>query len=173
MLTDGQYVIRSQAPAQAHTAIYEPDYYIYSSVIVDTDGTLLGDSQPDSGYGIVFRYENEESYYVFAVNGRQQVSIWLRQNGAWRELRGGPDDWTFADVVNPAGESNHLSILAVGDHLTGFVNGQRVVEVEDDTIVRGAVGFYIATTVREVDDVLTHVAFDNFTVTNSVPSMSG
>ena len=171
-LTDGQYLIQSQAPAQAHTAIYEADYYTYTALIVETDGTLLPDSQPDSGYGIVFRYENEESYYVFAINGRQQVSIWLRQDGAWQELRGGPDDWTFDDAVNPIGEVNHLSILASGSHLTGFVNGKQVVNVEDSTIVRGAVGFYVATTVRDVDSVLARIAFDNFTVTNAVPSMS-
>lgn len=172
-IRDGQYVIQSSAPGQAHTATFLPDEYRYSALIIETDATLLPESQPDSGYGIVFRYENEDSYYVFAINGRQQVSIWLRRDGAWLELRGGADEWTYDAAVHPMGELNHLSILAHGGTLTGYVNGKRVVQVEDDTIREGGVGFYIATTVRQVERVQTGVAFNNFLVTNVVPSMSG
>jgi serine/threonine protein kinase len=172
-ITDGTYMLQSRAPAQAHTAVYSPEYYQYSALIIETNAILSEDSQSDSGYGIVFRYLDENNYYVFAINGRQQVSVWLRENGIWYELRNEPDDWTFNEAVAPAGEANALSILAVGDHISGFVNGTRVVDVFDNTIPQGGVGFYIATTVRNVDEILTHVDFENFTVTNAVPSMSG
>ncbi len=171
-ISDGRYVLRSEAPAQAHTAIFNPEYYQYSALIAETNATLLPGSQPDSGYGLVFRYQDENNYYVFAVNGRQQVSIWIREAGIWRELRDNTDDWTVDEAVEPLGESNYLSILAVGDHFSGYVNGKRVVDVRDNTFSRGAVGFYIATTVRDVEQVHTEVSLENFTVTNAVPSMS-
>lgn len=172
-ITDGQYILRSEAPAQAHTAIFSPDYYQYSALIAEMNATLLPDSQPDSGYGLVFRYQDEDNYYVFAINGRQQVSIWARENGEWRELRDGTDDWTVDEAVEPGGTANYLSVLAIGDHITGFVNSKRVVDVLDDTFTRGGVGFYIATTVRNVDQVHTAVGVEDFSVTNAVPSMSG
>lgn len=172
-IQDGRYILRSQAAGQAHTAIFSPEYYQYSSLIIETRATLSTDSQPDSGFGIVFRYVDEDRYYVFAINGRQEVSIWLRQNGEWHELRDGADEWTIDEAVAPPGEPNLLSVIADGDHITGFVNGTRVVDVTDDSIEEGAVGLYIATTVRPVAEVLTEVTFDNFTITNAVPSMSG
>ena len=172
-IVDGAYILQSEAPAQAHTAIFSPEYYQYSAMILETNATLLPNSQPDSGYGLVFRYQDEDNYYVFAINGRQQVSIWVRENAAWRELRGGEDDWTVDEAVAPIGESNYLSLLAVGDHFTGYVNGRRVVDVRDATFTRGAVGFYIATTVRNVEQIHTEVSLANFSVTNAVPSMSG
>ncbi len=169
-IVDGQYIMRAQAPG-AYSAVFQP--FDYASVIVETNATLNPNSQTDSAYGIIFRYVNEDNYYVFAVHGRQQVSIWVRLDGEWRELRGGETNWTPSDRVRPPGEANHLSVLAEGDHLLGFVNGTRVVDVRDDSIREGAVGFYIATTERPLDEILTEVAFDNIIVTNAVPSMSG
>ncbi len=172
-IENGSYFLRSQAPKQAHNAVYSPEYYQYSQMIVETDITLLPDSQADSGYGIVFRYQDENNFYVFAINGRQQVSIWKLEQGVWYELRGGTDEWTVDPAVNPPGEPNHLSILVAGEHFTGFVNGARVIDVRDDTIAEGGIGFYLATTLRDVDTVLSEVQIDNFTVQTAVPSMSG
>jgi len=171
-IAGGQYHLRSMLAGQAHTAIFDPVFH-YSSLIVETSATLREPSQPDSGYGLVFRYQDEDHYYVFAVNGRQQVSIWLRQGGAWQELRGSSDTWTFNEAVAPLGQPNHLSIRASEDYIEGFVNRRRVVTVRDDAIAEGAVGFYIATTLRPVEDVLTDVVFDSFTVSTAVPSMTG
>ncbi|GAB4576136.1 MAG: hypothetical protein Kow0077_31100 [Anaerolineae bacterium] len=172
-IEDGKYWLRSEAQGQAHTAVYAPDYYEYTRLIVEARAILLPDSQPDSGYGLIFRYRDEDNFYVFAVNGRQQVSIWARENGEWRELRGGEDDWTVDEAVAPIGEPNLLSVLAVNDHITAYANGKRVIDIRDDTFDRGAVGVYIATTVRNVENVVTSVALENFSVTNAVPSMSG
>lgn len=172
-IVDGQYRLRSEAPAQAHTAIYSPEFYQYSALIAEMNAVLLPESQSDSGYGLVFRYQDENNYYVFAINGRQQVSIWIREDGMWRELRDGTDDWTIDEAVEATGNANYLSVLAVGNSFTGFVNGRRVVTVQDDTFIRGAVGFYIATTVRDVEQVNTAVNVESFSVTNAVPSMSG
>lgn len=171
-ITGGQYHLRSELAGQAHTAIFDPLFH-YGSLIVEASATLREPSQPDSGYGLVFRYQDEDNYYVFAVNGRQQVSIWLRQGGAWRELRGSSDTWTFNEAVAPLGQPNYLSIRASEDYIEGFVNRRRAVTVRDDTIADGAVGFYIATTLRPVEDVLTDVVFDSFTVSAAVPSMTG
>ncbi|MBN1964549.1 MAG: protein kinase, partial [Anaerolineae bacterium] len=139
-IVDGFYRFSSRAPGQAHTAIFEPDFYQYSTAIIETTATLTEASQPDSGFGLVFRYQDEDNYYVFAINGRQQVSIWVREAGVWRELRGGADDWTVNEVVNPPGEPNLLSVFVHGDTITGSVNGSRVVSVTDDTITAGGVG---------------------------------
>ncbi|MBN1964231.1 MAG: hypothetical protein JW910_06270, partial [Anaerolineae bacterium] len=64
-------------------------------------------------------------------------------------------------------------VFVHGDTITGSVNGSRVVGVTDDTITAGGVGFYIATTLREVENVLAEALFNNFAVTNAVPAMTG
>lgn len=171
-LVDGQYVMQGTERGLGHIAVYFPDYFEYESLILETTATLATNSQPDSGFGLVFRYRDDDNYYVFTINGQQQASIWALENGNWRELRGVADTWTTTDAVRPRGESNSLRVSATLDHFIVYVNDGEVFAVNDETYSSGGVGLYIATTQRPVDKVLTEVAFDDFRVTTRTPSMS-
>jgi hypothetical protein len=142
---DGGYLFRNERLDRALTTIFEPSY-TFENVSITMTVTLREDSSTTSGYGIVFRYMDDNNFNVFAIDGSGRYSIWVREDGQWRELRGASEDWTPDDVINPIGSPNTLSIDVVGDHLTGYVNGHEVTAVLDDTIVSGAVGIYLAST---------------------------
>jgi hypothetical protein len=58
-----------------------------------------------------------------------------------------------------SGESNRLSVVAVGSHLMFYINDQLVAELDDDTLQHGFVGVYIN---LEGGNALANVVFDNF-----------
>ncbi len=153
MTSDGFYRLRSERLATATTSIFNPDY-VYSSVSIAMAGTLEPESSPEGAYGIAFNYRDQEHYNVFAVDGRGRYSIWVRDNGAWRELRETEENWTAHPAINPIGERNALTLDIMGSFFTGYVNGQQVVRVSDDTFSNGNIGIYLATHSEGVTSVL-------------------
>ncbi len=174
-LVNGQYVLRSEIANQGYATVLSPDYYSYNSVRVETTATLNPDSQPSSGFGVIFRYHDNDNYYVFTINGNREVSIWIRDDGLWEELRGGASEWTRDDAVNPPGEPNLLTVEANGESFIGYVNQTPVVTVSDNRIASGSVGLYIATAIQTTlgrgEQALTEVAFDRFSADLFTPSM--
>ncbi|MBZ0301648.1 MAG: serine/threonine protein kinase [Anaerolineae bacterium] len=141
---DGFYRFSNQRPGIAATSILETEGDFHDSLIT-MQGLLEADSQPASAYGVVFRYEDSDNYYVFAVDGSRRFSIWVREKGIWRELRGSDETWTLNEAIQPLGTINELSILIHEDHFVGSVNGTVVADVEDSTLPAGKAGIYLAT----------------------------
>lgn len=164
---DGYYHLENRVPGTADTSIMTREAR-YSDVSISMDAMLDADSQPASAYGIVFRYQDEDNYNVFAVDGVGRFSIWTRLNGVWHELRDAPDQWTMNEAVKPIGETNRLSLIILHDQISGFVNNRSVVRLTESTFAGGRVGIYIAS-----DDGDANVMVDRYRVFSSVPSMTG
>jgi tRNA A-37 threonylcarbamoyl transferase component Bud32 len=165
-IEDGVYRIRHTLRATAVTTIFNEEYVEYGAGFVfQADFTLSTRSQADSATGIVFRYRSDDDYYVFAVNGQGQISLWRRQAGAWTELRGLATAWTPAESARPAGETNRLTLMDAAERLRGFVNDELVIDIQHrPTILAGGTGIYLATTVSPVAEPLAEVFVDNFSV---------
>lgn len=142
---DGQYILRDQRPRIATTTLFDP-IYIYEDATITMRAALSSDSSPASGYGIVFRYQDNDNYNVFAIDGLGRYSIWVRQNGRWQELRNAVEQWTSNDAIRPLGEQNTLSLVIRANQLIGYVNNVEIIATEDSTFVEGAIGIYMATT---------------------------
>ncbi|NJL57509.1 hypothetical protein HC928_22045 [bacterium] len=125
-------------------------------------------SSPASGYGLVFRYQDNDNYNVFAVDGLGRFSIWVRANGVWRELRDAGETWTPSAAVNPITQMNLLAIEIVGNTFNAFVNGVPVASVTDDTHASGMVGIYIASP----PNGSTQIAVDMYQVVDSMLSLA-
>jgi serine/threonine protein kinase len=142
--------IRNTLPATAITTIVNPRSIEYSRpIVISAVMTISADSQGPSATGVIFRYESDDEYYVFAFDGLRRVSIWLRKNGNWTELRDLPtgEQWTPDPAVRPPGEPNTIVVIANGAQLTARVNGKQVISVTADPQIRsGGVGIYLATT---------------------------
>lgn len=162
---EGYYEVRNLRPGTAITTVFDPSY-IYDKASISMSARLEEISAPASGYGIVFRYQDEDHYNVFAVDGMGRFSIWVREAGVWRELRGLEEKWTPDPSIHPLGEENDLNIDILGDTLKGYVNGQEVVSVTDSTLSAGSVGIYLATTSRET----AALQVDSYQVTEAVSS---
>ena len=152
MTPDGFYHLRSEQIETASTAIFNPDY-VYSSVSVSMTGRLDESSNPAGAYGIAFHYLDQDHYNVFAVDGMGRYSVWVRNEGAWTELRGASENWTTDPAVQPMGEENRLLLDVLGSTMTGYVNGVRLFRVDDPTFSRGNIGIYLATHTEGVTDV--------------------
>lgn len=167
ILPEGIYRLINRRPQSAQTSIFNSEER-YGSVSITMDAVLLPDSARASAYGIVFRYQDEDNYNVFAVDGLGRYSIWVRSEGVWRELRDAETTWTPNAAVNEIGIHNRLTLDIIGNGLTGYINNRRVFRLTDDTLPDGRIGIYFA-----ADDGEMTVDVSNFQVYPSVPSMTG
>jgi|GEM_PF-407234 len=158
----GTLVLTNLVAGTATTTLFEPMYSYDSDFRIVLEMFLTEDSPSSSGYGIVFRYIDEDNYNVFAIDGRGRYSIWVRENGSWRELRGLAESWTESPAINPVGNLNVVSVEVHQDSLIGIVNGETVVEIADSTFETGAVGIYTATPNR--DDSIAEVEVEAFSI---------
>ncbi len=163
---DGYYQMRNTQAFTAETSIF-PSQKPYASISLQMRARLEPSSEPASGYGIVFRYQDENNYNVFAVDGLGRFSVWVRSDGEWTELRKKEEKWTPDPAVNPLGEWNDLTVSILSSFITGYVNEKQVVRVSDGTLPAGRVGMYFAT-----DDGEATVTVDSYQVESSVPSMT-
>lgn len=142
--SDGFYHLINQRPQTAVTALFNPTN-TYASSSISMTATLLDSSNPAGAIGIVFRYQNDDHYNVFAVDGLGRYSIWVRQDGQWRELRGSGESWSRDPIINQQGSENRLQIDILGNRFTGYVNGKQLFSLNDDTLDAGNIGIYVAT----------------------------
>jgi serine/threonine protein kinase len=164
---DGFLRIENRLANRAVTSIVASGV-AYTSVSLSMDAQLHADSAQASAYGLVFRYQDEDNYNVFAVDGVGRYSIWVREAGIWRELRAAGESWTPDESVRAIGQTNRLSVTILGDEFTAYVNSRRVTRVTDPTFGDGgAIGVYVAS-----DDGTATVLIDQFRVFSSVPSMT-
>ncbi len=174
---DGVLRIRSTLRATALTTVINPRSAEYGRpIVIESDMTISDKSQPPSAAGIIFRYENDDQYYVFAVDAQARVSIWLRNDGVWTELRKLPasEQWTPAEGVNRSGQKNRLKLIINDRILQAFINDRKVIEVDTEpVIVAGGVGIYLATTTNPNETTpLAAVDVANFSVQMYSPSLN-
>jgi hypothetical protein len=164
-LVDGAYQILVDDPDRAVSTVPEK-LKTYDKFRYALDAVLV-DGQPESGYGLVFHRRNGENYYVFAVNGLRQWSVWRLADGVWQELRQLPNGeaWTPAEAVRPPGEINRLQIEVDHDTFTLFVNDQMLHQLTDPDVPVGGglVGMYVASS-RTDTGALAQVRFDNLSL---------
>jgi serine/threonine protein kinase len=165
-IESGSYHIRHMLPAAAVTTIYFPTATYGTQFVYSADFTLSDKNPPDTGTGIVFRFRDDDHYYVFAVNGMGQVSLWSRINGEWLELRGLSSAWTDTTAAKPLGQTNHLRLVDDRRTLQGYVNDQLVIEVQTEPkLESGAIGIYLASSTSPANkSPFADVQVDNFDV---------
>jgi len=126
-------------------------------MIVEVDAQVSGDAPHGSdGWGVACRFQDNENFYLLAIGSAGSSYISKLENGKWQLL-----DRDSKDVAIRGGkEKNHLRADCLGNKLTLFVNGHKVVEAEDSTFDSGVVGLYV----EDHGDHKFEVLFDNFLV---------
>ncbi len=145
VIENGYYVLKNVISSTAMTALFSSEYR-YTNVHLAMFARLNPDSAPASGYGLVFRYQDPDNYNVFAIDGRGRYSIWVRENGVWRELRGLTETWTQHPAIKPIGEDNLIEVNIFNNKVVGFVNGEEIISLEENTFSTGGIGVYMAST---------------------------
>jgi serine/threonine protein kinase len=170
MIVDGKYELNNIMADTASVTLFNP-MHIYQNVRITMDAKLLDNSAENSGYGVIFRYQDNDNYNVFAVDGASRFSLWTRENGQWRELRDAESNWSESRVIQPIGRSNIITLNVYEDSISGYVNGTRLVFMTDTTFSEGAVGIYMATP----SDGQANVSVETYTISqadNPVQSMT-
>ncbi len=166
-IRDGAYRIENRMDGQAFASVIEYGQR-YQDVSIRADARLHAGSSPNSGYGIVFRYVDQDHYNVFAVDGIGRYSVWVRNEGQWTELRDEDETWTRNERINLRGEFNTLQVDITGDRFLAYVNDVLVASIVDDTFAEGMLGVYVASP----DDGQAIVEFDRYRITSNTDSFT-
>jgi hypothetical protein len=80
----------------------------------------------DNGYGVVFRHQDERSFYYFLISGDGYYQV-TRQNGD--EVKTLTADWRSSEYINLGQATNAVRVVGRGDHFTFFVNGHQLADL--------------------------------------------
>ena len=98
----------------------------------------ISGSKAGSGWGVIFRIEDNQNYYWFRMTEQQFFAVSVQKDGQWHDVV----DWRRTDSIKPNGV-NQLEVIAQESHFIFLVNAQVVNEVDDDHFSRGLVGLAI------------------------------
>lgn len=131
----------------------------YSDIHVEVDAHRV--SGPKNGYyGVICRWQDVDNFYAMAVGSEGFLTIARVQNGFVNFLATGQAE---EDQINTgAGAVNRIGGSCVDDTLTLFVNGEPLLQVEDQVYTSGFVG--VMTGTRTAAGLQVH--FDNFALLN-------
>ena len=123
----------------------------YSDVDVSVKGKAIS-GKGDQGIGLVFRFRDPQSYYVIRANALENnVRLYKMVDGRRKQFAG-------AEVKVTSGQWHTLRVVARGDHIVCYFDGQKLIDVHDATYSKGKVGLW-----TKADSV---TAFDDLTVAN-------
>ena len=155
VIDGGRYQWMSQSDAGTSwwawsDSLAEQTDFHYSAVV-----RKIGGSDTDTGFGLLYRWVDEDNYYVFIITNDQYCAVQIVVDGEWTELI----SWQYSDAIRPD-EDNRLTVTAEGDNMSFQINGQPVGQISDDTFSEGSIGLYMA--LYEAGDAV--VEFDDIEV---------
>lgn len=115
--------------------------------------------QVDQAAGLVWRYQDQDNYYIVRANARENNVVQYKvQNGKRTDLPVKGEGRTYGKPSKvPAGQWGTLRMVAKGSLFEVYHNGSKLYEVEDTTFTQaGKVGVWTKA------DSVTH--FDDLTV---------
>lgn len=94
------------------------------------------DVMPEGYTGLLGRYVDAETFYLFVIDGAARYQVLLWQAGVLTTLQ----SWTVSPVLNPAGYENVLALEDDGQTLQFYANRQRLFAVDAPVLPPGATG---------------------------------
>jgi hypothetical protein len=115
-------------------------------------------SGPPNGYfGLVCRFQDDNNYYALVIGSDGSYGI-IRMTGGSVQFISPPPRPT--EIIRGGFSVNRIGGSCVGDKLTLYVNGVKMVEATDDVYSSGFIGLVVGTT--SVPGL--EVSFDNYVV---------
>jgi hypothetical protein len=89
---------------------------------------------PTAEYGIRFRQSGPGDYLMFSISGSGYYRLVRVTDQVYQSVV----PWTFDSGINTGPDAaNRLRVVAQGDSITAFLNGQQVIETTDEVIASG------------------------------------
>ena len=134
-IEDGVYTVKVTAKNSVYVERNLPNHE-FSDFVLTMEATPR-DSETYYSYGIAFRGNDDLENYVFEFGNDGLYAVFLF-SGEWTALQ----DWTSSEAIKP-GQTNEVTIMAVGSTLTFSVNGEQLAVVEDDTLAGGTISLVV------------------------------
>jgi predicted RNA-binding Zn-ribbon protein involved in translation (DUF1610 family) len=112
--------------------------YQVSDFHLIVNGKQITGNGAGSGWGLIFRIQDNQNYYSFRVTDSQRFAVSVQKDGHWVNLV----NWTKTDAIKPNGV-NQLEVISRETHFIFLINGQIVSEVDDAQFSRGLVGLAV------------------------------
>ena len=129
-----------------------------ADVRIDVDATRREGPAVDR-FGVLCRLEfTNWSYYAFLITSDGRYGVGKVAANQLQLI--GMDDLASSGAINQGLATNHLRADCVGDTLTLTVNGEMLVQVQDDSLASGDVGLLAGT----FDEAGADILFDNLVV---------
>jgi TolB protein len=110
------------------------------------------------GGGLVFRWEDNDSFCVFRVYNTGECDVKQRLEGEWRTLL----DRAQSPYITSGAAVNTLRVVAVGELIEIYANDQYLADVTDSSFSEGRVGLYAS--VYNESPMTARISFDNLRV---------
>lgn len=115
----------------------------------------VNDCKGNDRYGVITRVpvlNNPDRGYLFGFtcDGKFSLRRWNASIGEKGEMVN-LIEWKTSAAINPgSGQTNRLGLMAIGDRLILYANGQNIGEVKDSTFTKGFFGIFVGA--RETED---------------------
>ena len=137
-IADGRYRWEAKiSKASSITTVWLKGYPVSDFHLIANCKHVRG-SRAGSSWGVIFRIQDNDSYYYFHITDDRYFSVWADKDGQWLTIV----NWTTTNTIKPNGV-NQLEVIAHEKHFTFLINGQIVSEVDDDRYSQGLVGLAI------------------------------
>jgi hypothetical protein len=127
----------------------------FGDFILEVEATPMG-GPDENEYGVVFRYQDEDNFYIYEISADGQFAIMMVEDGERTPLV----DWHKTVHINQGKNTNIMEVVCNGTAMDFYVNGQYLTGVGDSTFRKGAIGFVAGTFTRKG----VRVEFDNLRV---------
>jgi len=115
--------------------------YDSTDVIVEVEAALQ-EGPEDGYYGVVCRHQGEDDYYTLVISPDGSYGIAKMEDGEFEFLAEGNDQ---TGAIQGGIAKNRVRGECIGENLTLFANGQKLLEVQDDDLLSGDVGLLAGT----------------------------
>jgi hypothetical protein len=136
-IAEGRYRWEAYSSRSCHSTAWLKGYPV-SDFHLSVNGKHIRGSRAGSGWGVVFRVQDNQNCYWFRITDSQFFSVWMIQESQWQSLV----DSTRTDAIKPQGV-NQLEVIANGSHFTFLINGRVVSEIDNEDFPQGLVGVAI------------------------------
>jgi hypothetical protein len=103
------------------------------------DGELLNGKRRVAGAGLVFRYQDENNFYLFRTAGEEGVVLGKVIDGQWHELAN-PRAADFAGLLLKTDTAYTLRVRVVGNRIQAWIGDKAVVNIVDTSLGTGRIG---------------------------------
>ncbi|HEU5328089.1 MAG TPA: hypothetical protein VFU78_08350, partial [Thermomicrobiales bacterium] len=139
--------------ANASSVALHPKLRNLTDTKIEVDARKLGGPDDSTGVVIMARVRDFNNFYLFIVTSNGAAGIVKMTGGTGTVLAMGQNA-----AIHQGNATNHLQVDCVGKTLTLFVNGQKVLEIQDGDLASGDLMLGVNAGSKPGGDIL----FDNF-----------